>query len=316
MAKHSLVIVESPAKAKTIGKYLGKEFEVKACMGHLRDLPKSTLGVDLEHDFEPVYKPIKGKEDIIADLKKSAKSAEMVYLATDPDREGEAISWPLKQLLNLPDEKTRRVTFNEITKNVVQESIREPRDIDQKLVDAQQARRILDRIVGYELSPLLWRKIRRGLSAGRVQSVATRLVAEREEEIRAFVPQEYWTIEAELERVRPNLGGFKAQFYGREKKVELNSEAEVNAVMEAVKNAPFAVTGVKRQDKQRNPAPPFITSTLQQEASRKLNMTPRRTMSIAQQLYEGVDITGEGTVGLITYMRTCLLYTSPSPRDA
>ena len=304
MAKHSLVIVESPAKAKTIGKYLGKEFEVKACMGHLRDLPKSTLGVDLEHDFEPVYKPIKGKEDIIADLKKSAKSAEMVYLATDPDREGEAISWHLKQLLNLPDEKTRRVTFNEITKNVVQESIREPRDIDQKLVDAQQARRILDRIVGYELSPLLWKKIRRGLSAGRVQSVATRLVCEREADIKAFVPQEYWSLDADLSRIAPNLGQFKASFYGREKKVELNSEAEVNAVMEAVKNAPFAVTGVKRQDKQRNPAPPFITSTLQQEASRKLNMTPRRTMSIAQQLYEGVDIEGEGTVGLITYMRT------------
>ena len=207
MAKHSLVIVESPAKAKTIGKYLGKEFEVKACMGHLRDLPKSTLGVDLEHDFEPVYKPIKGKEDIIADLKKSAKSAEMVYLATDPDREGEAISWHLKQLLNLPDEKTRRVTFNEITKNVVQESIREPRDIDQKLVDAQQARRILDRIVGYELSPLLWKKIRRGLSAGRVQSVATRLVCEREEEIRAFVPQEYWSLDADLERVATDWTG-------------------------------------------------------------------------------------------------------------
>ena len=304
MAKHSLVIVESPAKAKTIGKYLGKEFEVKACMGHLRDLPKSTLGVDLEHDFEPVYKPIKGKEDIIADLKKSAKSAEMVYLATDPDREGEAISWHLKQLLNLPDEKTRRVTFNEITKNVVQESIREPRDIDQKLVDAQQARRILDRIVGYELSPLLWKKIRRGLSAGRVQSVATRLVCEREADIKAFVPQEYWSLDADLSRIAPNLGQFKASFYGREKKVELNSEAEVNAVMEAVKNAPFAVTGVKRQDKQRNPAPPFITSTLQQEASRKLSMTPRRTMAIAQQLYEGVDIEGEGTVGLITYMRT------------
>ena len=198
MAKHSLVIVESPAKAKTIGKYLGKEFEVKACMGHLRDLPKSTLGVDLEHDFEPVYKPIKGKEDIIADLKKSAKSAEMVYLATDPDREGEAISWHLKQLLNLPDEKTRRVTFNEITKNVVQESIREPRDIDQKLVDAQQARRILDRIVGYELSPLLWKKIRRGLSAGRVQSVATRMVDDRDREIEAFQPEEYWTLDANL----------------------------------------------------------------------------------------------------------------------
>ena len=226
MAKHSLVIVESPAKAKTIGKYLGKDFTVKACMGHLRDLPKSTLGVDLEHDFEPVYKPIKGKEDIISDLKKSAKSADMVYLATDPDREGEAISWHLKQLLDLPDEKTRRVTFNEITKKVVQESIQEPRDIDQKLVDAQQARRILDRIVGYELSPLLWKKIRRGLSAGRVQSVATRLVAEREEEIRAFQPQEYWSIQVDLERVRPNLGGFQAMFYGREKKMELRSREE------------------------------------------------------------------------------------------
>ena len=198
MAKHSLVIVESPAKAKTIGKYLGKDFEVKACMGHLRDLPKSTLGVDLEHDFEPVYKPIKGKEDIIADLKKSAKSADMVYLATDPDREGEAISWHLKQLLDLPDEKTRRVTFNEITKNVVQESIQEPRDIDQKLVDAQQARRILDRIVGYELSPLLWKKIRRGLSAGRVQSVATRMVDDRDREIEEFKPEEYWTLDANL----------------------------------------------------------------------------------------------------------------------
>ena len=304
MAKHSLVIVESPAKAKTIGKYLGKEFEVKACMGHLRDLPKSTLGVDLEHDFEPVYKPIKGKEDIIADLKKSAKSAEMVYLATDPDREGEAISWHLKQLLNLPDEKTRRVTFNEITKNVVQESIREPRDIDQKLVDAQQARRILDRIVGYELSPLLWKKIRRGLSAGRVQSVATRLVAEREEEIRAFVPQEYWTIEAELERVRPNLGGFKAQFYGREKKMELRSREEAEEVVRAVSAAPFSVTRVKRQDKLRNPAPPFTTSTLQQEASRKLGFTATRTMRAAQTLYEGMDIAGHGTMGLITYMRT------------
>ena len=199
MAKHSLVIVESPAKAKTIGKYLGKDFEVKACMGHLRDLPKSTLGVDLEHDFEPVYKPIKGKEDLIADLKKSAKKADMVYLATDPDREGEAISWHLKEMLNIPDDKTYRVTFNEITKNVVQKSIAAPRAIDQNLVNAQQARRILDRIVGYELSPLLWKKIRRGLSAGRVQSVATRLVVEREEEIRAFQPQEYWSIQARSE---------------------------------------------------------------------------------------------------------------------
>ena len=215
MAKHSLVIVESPAKAKTIGKYLGKEFEVKACMGHLRDLPKSTLGVDLEHDFEPVYKPIKGKEDIIADLKKSAKSAEMVYLATDPDREGEAISWHLKQLLNLPDEKTRRVTFNEITKNVVQESIREPRDIDQKLVDAQQARRILDRIVGYELSPLLWKKIRRGLSAGRVQSVATRMVDDRDREIEEFKPEEYWTLDANLFGDDAKKLPFAARYHGK-----------------------------------------------------------------------------------------------------
>ena len=305
MAKHSLVIVESPAKAKTIGKYLGKEFEVKACMGHLRDLPKSTLGVDLEHDFEPVYKPIKGKEDIIADLKKSAKSAEMVYLATDPDREGEAISWHLKQLLNLPDEKTRRVTFNEITKNVVQESIREPRDIDQKLVDAQQARRILDRIVGYELSPLLWKKIRRGLSAGRVQSVATRMVDDRDREIEAFQPEEYWTLDANLLGSDVKRLPFAARYHGvGGKKAELKSADEVEAVVEATKNAPFVVKSVKRTDKQRSPSPPFTTSTMQQEASRKLSMTPRRTMAIAQQLYEGVDIEGEGTVGLITYMRT------------
>jgi DNA topoisomerase-1 len=227
-----------------------------------------------------------------------------VYLATDPDREGEAISWHLKELLNIPDEKTYRVTFNEITKKVVNESIAAPRAIDQNLVDAQQARRILDRIVGYELSPLLWKKIRRGLSAGRVQSVATRLVVEREEEIRAFQPQEYWSIQVDLERVRPNLGGFQAMFYGREKKMELHSQEEAEAIVAEVSAAPFSVSKVKRQEKLRNPAPPFTTSTLQQEASRKLNMTPARTMSIAQQLYEGVDITGEGTVGLITYMRT------------
>ena len=304
MAKSNLVIVESPAKAKTIGKYLGPGYEVKASMGHVRDLPKSKLGVDVEHGFELNYQPIKGKEEVIDELKKSAKKSEKVFLATDPDREGEAISWHLKEMLGIPDDKTYRVTFNEITKKVVNDSIAAPRAIDQNLVDAQQARRILDRIVGYELSPLLWRKIRRGLSAGRVQSVATRLVAEREEEIRAFVPQEYWTIEAELERVRPNLGGFKAQFYGREKKMELRSREEAEEVVRAVSAAPFSVTRVKRQDKLRNPAPPFTTSTLQQEASRKLNMTPARTMSIAQQLYEGVDIAGEGTVGLITYMRT------------
>ena len=305
MAKHSLVIVESPAKAKTIGKYLGKEFEVKACMGHLRDLPKSTLGVDLEHDFEPVYKPIKGKEDIISDLKKSAKSADMVYLATDPDREGEAISWHLKQLLDLPDDKCRRVTFNEITKNVVQESIREPRDIDQKLVDAQQARRILDRIVGYELSPLLWKKIRRGLSAGRVQSVATRMVDDRDREIEEFKPEEYWTLDANLFGDDAKKLPFAARYHGKDgKKAELKSAEDVDAVVHETEHAPFTVKTVKRTDKQRSPSPPFTTSTMQQEASRKLSMTPRRTMAIAQQLYEGVDIEGEGTVGLITYMRT------------
>ena len=303
-SKTDLVIVESPSKAKTIGKYLGPGYEVKASMGHVRDLPKSKMSVDIEGGFIPNYQPIKGKEDVISDLKKAAKKSDRVYLATDPDREGEAISWHLKELLGIPDDKTYRVTFNEITKKVVNESIASPRAIDQNLVDAQQARRILDRIVGYELSPLLWKKIRRGLSAGRVQSVATRLVVEREEEIRAFQPQEYWSIQADLGRVRPNLGGFQAMFHGREKKMELHSEDEVNAVAAAVRNAPFSVRGVKRQDKLRNPAPPFTTSTLQQEASRKLNMTPARTMSIAQQLYEGVDITGEGTVGLITYMRT------------
>ena len=302
--KTDLVIVESPSKAKTIGKYLGSGYEVVVSMGHVRDLPKSKLGVDVEHGFQPDYQPIKGKEETITALKKAAKKSGKVYLATDPDREGEAISWHLKELLNIPDEKTYRVTFNEITKKVVNESIAAPRAIDQNLVDAQQARRILDRIVGYELSPLLWKKIRRGLSAGRVQSVATRLVVEREEEIRAFQPQEYWSIQVDLERVRPNLGGFQAMFYGREKKMELHSQEEAEAIVAEVSAAPFSVSKVKRQEKLRNPAPPFTTSTLQQEASRKLNMTPARTMSIAQQLYEGVDITGEGTVGLITYMRT------------
>ena len=302
MAKQSLVIVESPAKAKTIGKYLGKEFEVKACMGHLRDLPKSVIGVDIENDFEPVYKPIKGKEDIIGDLKKSAKSAEMVYLATDPDREGEAISWHLKQLLDLPDEKTSRVTFNEITKKVVQESIREPRAIDQDLVDAQQARRILDRIVGYQISPVMWKKIKPKLSAGRVQSVATRMVDDRDAEIAAFQPEEYWSLDA---RLSDGKSAFTAHYHGKDgKKAELKNREAVDEVIRQVENEVFAVKSVKRADKQRSPSPPFTTSTLQQEASRKLSMTPRRTMAIAQQLYEGIDITGEGAVGLITYMRT------------
>ena len=302
--KTDLVIVESPSKAKTISKYLGPGYVVKASMGHVRDLPKSKIGVDIEGGFIPAYQPIKGKEDVIGDLKKAAKKSGRVYLATDPDREGEAISWHLKELLELPDAKTCRVTFNEITKKVVNESIAAPRAIDMDLVNAQQARRVLDRIVGYKISPVMWKKIRRGLSAGRVQSVATRLVVEREEEILAFQPQEYWTIEADLERVAPNAGAFKAQFYGRDKKMELHTRQEAEQVVAAVEKGSYTVSNVKRQEKNRTPAPPFTTSTLQQEASRKLNMTPARTMSIAQQLYEGVDITGEGTVGLITYMRT------------
>ena len=308
MAKaKDLVIVESPAKAKTIEKYLGSGYKVTASMGHLRDLPKSKMGVDIEHGFEPQYIPVRDKKELINELKKEAKEAKTVYLATDPDREGEAISWHLKELLGLDDEKAKRVTFNEITKKVVTESIKNPRSIDQNLVDSQQARRILDRIVGYELSPLLWRKIKKGLSAGRVQSVATRMVVDREEEIEAFQSQEYWLLDARL-----NCGAedavFTARFHGKgDKKQELKSKAEVDEVINAVQAQPFTVSGVKRGEKQKSPAPPFITSTLQQEASRRLSMTPRRTMSIAQQLYEGVEISGHGSIGLITYMRTASL---------
>ena len=303
-AKKDLVIVESPAKARTIEKYLGGDYKVIASMGHLRDLPKSKLGVDIEHGFTPEYIPVAARADVINELKKRSKEAGTVYLATDPDREGEAISWHLKELLNIPGEKARRVTFNEITKKVVQESIANPRDIDQDLVDAQQARRILDRIVGYKLSPFLWRKVRRGLSAGRVQSVAIRMVVDRENEIRAFRPEEYWYLDAHLDR-SGKKGGFVARYYGSaDKKKELHSEKEVEDVIAAVEKAAWEIGSVKRGERQRSPSPPFITSTLQQEASRRLGLTPRRTMSIAQQLYEGVDITGEGTVGLITYMRT------------
>ena len=301
MSNH-LVIVESPSKAKTIGKYLGPDYTVKASMGHLRDLPKSTMGVDLAN-FEPEYVPVQTKKDLIDELKKEAKKADTVYLATDPDREGEAISWHLKELLNLPDDKTCRVTFNEITQKVVREAIASPRAIDADLVDAQQARRVLDRIVGYQLSPLLWKKVRRGLSAGRVQSVATRLVVDKENEIRAFQPREYWSLDVSLSRIgKP--GTFQAHYHGRGKKEELENEAQVKTVMDAIEGKEFVVTGVKRAQKKRTAAPPFTTSTLQQEASRKLNMTPKRTMAIAQQLYEGVDVAGEGTLGLITYMRT------------
>ncbi len=304
MSKPSnLVIVESPSKAKTIGKYLGPDYTVKASMGHLRDLPKSKMGVDLEQDFTPQYIPVRGKEDLIKELKTAAAKADTVYLATDPDREGEAISWHLKELLQLPDEKAKRVTFNEITQKVVRSSIRNPRQIDYDLVDAQQARRILDRIVGYQLSPLLWKKVRRGLSAGRVQSVATRMVVDRENEIRAFVPREYWTLDVTLNRLAAP-GSFVARYWGEEKKRELENEEQVNSVIRDITGQTFAVTNVKKAEKKRTAAPPFTTSTLQQEASRKLGMTPKRTMAIAQQLYEGVDVAGEGTLGLITYMRT------------
>ena len=300
----TLVIVESPSKAKTIEKYLGSKYKVLASNGHVRDLPKSQLGVDIEKDFEPKYIPVKDHKEVIDNLKKLSKSSGTVYLATDPDREGEAISWHLKELLDLPDDRARRVTFNEITKKVVTESIKNPRDIDSDLVDAQQARRLLDRLVGYKLSPLLWKKIKRGLSAGRVQSVATRMVVDREKEIRSFVSEEYWLLDA-IFGCESGDASFTARFYGKgDKKLELRSEAEVNEVIAATEDKPFAVKSVKRGKKHRSPSPPFITSTLQQESSRRLGMTPRRTMSIAQQLYEGVDIEGLGTVGLITYMRT------------
>ncbi len=311
MAKPSnLVIVESPSKAKTIGKYLGPDYVVKASMGHLRDLPKSTMGVDLEHSFDPEYIPVPGKEKLIEELRTAAKSAQTVYLATDPDREGEAIAWHLTELLELPKEKTYRVTFNAITQKVVTESIRQPRQIDQDLVDAQQARRVLDRIVGYQLSPLLWKKVRRGLSAGRVQSVATRLVVDRENEIRAFQSKEYWTLDVLLARLS-KTGSFSARYYGDSKKRELENEEQVDKIISDITGREFTVTNVKKSEKKRTAAPPFTTSTLQQEASRKLNMTPKRTMSIAQQLYEGVDVAGEGTTGLITYMRTDSLRIAP-----
>ena len=312
---HNLVIVESPSKAKTIGRYLGPGYIVKASMGHLRDLPKSKMGVDLEHDFTPQYIAVRGKESLIKELKADAAKADTVYLATDPDREGEAISWHLKELLGLSDEKAQRVTFNEITQKVVRESIQKPRDIDYDLVDAQQARRILDRIVGYQLSPLLWKKVRRGLSAGRVQSVATRLVVDRENEIRAFQPKEYWSLDVTLNRLgKP--GSFVAHYYGSPKKQELESEAQTLGVIQDVEGKEFTVTNVKKAEKKRSSAPPFTTSTLQQEASRKLGFTPKKTMMIAQQLYEGIEVAGEGTTGLITYMRTDSLRLSDEAMDA
>lgn len=299
-----LIIVESPAKANTIKKFLGGSTKVVASMGHIRDLPKSKLGVDIENDFEPEYINIRGKGDLIKLLKKEAKQADKVYLATDPDREGEAIAWHLATILKDEEDKITRVTFNEITKGAVQKAIKEPRDIDVNLVDAQQARRVLDRIVGYKISPLLWKKVRRGLSAGRVQSVAVELIVEREEEIENFKPEEYWNIYVDL-KDKESKKQFQAKFYGQNgKKLEIHSKEEVDKILEQIENEKYIVEEVKRGEKKRTPAPPFTTSTMQQEASRKLGFTLKRTMATAQGLYEGVKIPERGTVGLITYMRT------------
>ena len=299
-----LIIVESPAKANTIKKFLGGSTKVVASMGHIRDLPKSKLGIDIEHNFEPQYINIRGKGDLIKSLKKDAKSAKKVYLSTDPDREGEAIAWHLSNILDVDSDKVTRVTFNEITKTAVQKAIKEPRDIDINLVDAQQARRVLDRIVGYKISPVLWKKVRRGLSAGRVQSVAVKLIVDREEEIEKFIPQEYWNIYAKLLDEKSKKT-FEAKLYGKEKKkIEIHSKEEVDEILEVIEKAKYIVEDIKKGQKKRTPAPPFTTSTMQQEASRKLGFTLKKTMSIAQGLYEGVKIPEKGTVGLITYMRT------------
>ena len=299
----NLVIVESPAKAKTIKQYLGKSYNVIASMGHVRDLPKSQLGVDLEHRFEPKYITIRGKGDLLSKLKKEAKTAKKIYLATDPDREGEAISWHLAQLLQIDESSNCRIVFNEITKNAVQAAIKEPRPIDMDLVNSQQARRVLDRIVGYQISPILWRKVKKGLSAGRVQSVATRLVVDREREIERFIPEEFWTVDAKL-RTKEGIA-FEAALSGKNgKKVKPKTAQEVQTIADALKQQSFFVEAVKIGEKKRSPAPPFTTSTLQQEASRKLNFTVKKTMLAAQKLYEGVAVPGHGTVGLITYMRT------------
>ena len=299
-----LVIVESPAKVKTISKFLGANYKVMASQGHVRDLPKSQMGVDVEHDYEPKYITIRGKGDILAALRKEAKKADKVYLATDPDREGEAISWHLAAALKLEDKDIYRITFNEITKNAVKASLKEARKIDMNLVDAQQARRVLDRVVGYGISPLLWAKIKRGLSAGRVQSVALRMICDRENEIDAFIPEEYWTLEASL-----NIKGEKkplvAKFYGdRNGKIDIKNAAQMQKILDEVKNSGFSIESVKKSEKIKKSPLPFTTSTLQQEAAKTLNMSTKRTMNIAQQLYEGVDIKGRGTVGLITYLRT------------
>ncbi|MFR7518836.1 MAG: type I DNA topoisomerase [Mediterraneibacter faecis] len=301
---HYLVIVESPAKVKTIKKFLGSNYTVAASKGHVRDLPKSQLGIDVENDYEPKYITIRGKGEILATLRKEAKKSDKVYLATDPDREGEAISWHLAAALKLDEKKMRRITFNEITKNAVKASLKAPRDIDMDLVDAQQARRELDRMVGYKISPLLWAKVKRGLSAGRVQSVALRIVADREAEIDAFIPEEYWSLDAQL-KVKGEKRPLTAKFYGTEKKkMAIHSKEEMDEILKKLENEEFQITDIKNSERIRKAPLPFTTSTLQQEAAKALNFGTQKTMRIAQQLYEGVDIKGNGTVGVITYLRT------------
>ncbi|MTI47979.1 MAG: type I DNA topoisomerase [Firmicutes bacterium] len=305
MAK-SLVIVESPAKAKTIGKFLGRNYKVKASVGHVRDLPKSKLGIDVDNNFDPQYITIRGKGPVLSELRKEAKKADKIYLATDPDREGEAISWHLAHILKLNESDKNRIEFNEITKSAITKAIKQPREINKNLVDAQQARRVLDRLVGYKISPLLWRKIRRGLSAGRVQSVATKLICDREVEIDDFDPEEYWSLNVML---RKNKSEFEASYFGirdgnKDKKVKINNKEEVEKIIEEIKKEDFIISEVKRGNKKRNPYPPFTTSSLQQDASKRIGFSTRKTMRVAQQLYEGIDIKGQGTVGLITYIRT------------
>jgi DNA topoisomerase-1 len=298
-----LVVVESPAKAKTIGKYLGRKYTVRASMGHVRDLPKSQFGVDVENDFLVKYITIRGKGDLLRELKTLAQKSDQVLLATDPDREGEAIAWHLQEFLKLPAEKECRVEFNEITKKRILEAINQPRQIDQNRVDAQQTRRVLDRIVGYKLSPLLWRKIKKGLSAGRVQSVVVRIICDRENEINSFTPEEYWSLTARLAKGKESFAAELSKIGG--KKAELKNEQQVQEIIQKIQQQPFLVEAIKKKEQKKNPAPPFITSTLQQEASRKLNYTAKKTMMIAQQLYEGIELSKkEGSVGLITYMRT------------
>ena len=314
--KKYLVIVESPAKATTIGKFLGSSYKIEASMGHIRDLPKSQLSIDIENDFEPKYITIRGKGELLSKLRRDAKNADKVFLATDPDREGEAISWHLLHALNLDEEKPiSRITFNEITKTAVKRSISEARDIDMDLVDAQQARRVLDRLVGYTVSDLLWKKVKKGLSGGRVQSVALRLICDREEEINEFIPEEYWTLGAKL--ADKNGKHFDARFYGSpDKKMELANKAETDAVLSRLEGQDFCVTEVKTGSRQKKPVAPFTTSTMQQEASKHLNMATQKTMLIAQQLYEGIQIKGEGTVGLVSYIRTDSFRISDEAYDA